>query len=137
MTNHHEYQLRVYIEDTDAGGIVYYANYFRFTERARTEWIRGFGYGKHFIKTYRLMFVVRKVQSTFHRSAMLDDLITVQTKITRLAKTYIDLVQNIVSSNNDLLVETQVRIALVDYDNRRPARIPEDLYNSLLTTGSL
>lgn len=137
MANQHEYQIRVYIEDTDAGGIVYYANYFRFTERARTEWIRGFGYGKHFISSYRLMFVVRTVQSTFHRPAVLDDLVTVQTRIVGLAKTYIDLVQDVVASNNEFLVGTQVRIALVDYDNRRPARIPEALYNSLRTTGSL
>ena len=131
MARSHDHQIRVYIEDTDAGGIVYYANYFRFTERARTEWIRTFGYGKDFISMYRLMFVVRSLESSFHQPAVLDDIVTVRTSIVRLAKTYIDLAQNVFRGDNELLADMHVRIALIDYDNRRPARIPERLYNLL------
>lgn len=76
--------LRVYIEDTDAGGIVYYVNYLKFMERARTEYMRALGFDKQFIFSPELMFVVKNVQLGYRQPAHLDDELAVTAQITKL-----------------------------------------------------
>ena len=78
------FSLRVYIEDTDAGGIVYYVNYLKFMERARTEFMRSLGYGKDYIFNHNLMFVVRDVAVKYLKPAQLDDELQATALITHL-----------------------------------------------------
>ena len=87
--------VRVYIEDTDAGGIVYYVNYLKFMERARTELMRSLGYGKAAIFADDLMFVVHSLNANYHASATLDDELQVTAKVTKVGKVAVVFEQTI------------------------------------------
>ena len=87
--------IRVYIEDTDAGGIVYYVNYLKFMERSRTEFFRALGYHKPAILDEGLLLVVHSAQIDYHRSARLDDELSVTTCIIKLARTYVEFKQQV------------------------------------------
>ncbi len=88
-----EYNLRVYYEDTDAQGVVYYANYLKFFERARTEYLRSVGYEQMKLMKEEIIFVVRGLEMKLHRPARLDDEITVRTKLEKLGKVSFDFKQ--------------------------------------------
>ncbi|SFW56892.1 tol-pal system-associated acyl-CoA thioesterase [Luteibacter sp. UNCMF366Tsu5.1] len=122
--------VRIYWEDTDAGGVVYHANYVRFMERARTEWLRAQGIDQMALReATSLGFVVRDMHLDFHRPARLDDelLITVDVKERRSASMLFG--QEIVRGDA-ALVRAQVRVACVNLDTMRPAQIPADLFPS-------
>ena len=122
--------VRIYWEDTDAGGVVYHANYVRFMERARTEWLRAQGIDQLALrKATALGFVVRDMHLDFHRPARLDDelLITVDVKERRSASMLFG--QEIVRGDA-ALVRAKVRVACVNLDTMRPAQIPADLFPS-------
>jgi acyl-CoA thioester hydrolase len=123
--------VRIYWEDTDAGGVVYHANYVRFMERARTEWLRARGIDQLALReTTGLGFVVRDMHIDFHRPARLDDelRVTVAVKERRAASMLFD--QQIVREGT-VLVRAAVRAACVDLDTMRPAQIPAELIATL------
>jgi len=94
MTNHFQFQIRVYIEDTDAGGIVYHANHIRFMERARTEWLRASRID-HYWHQKDYHFVVHKIALKYMRAILMDDLITVTASVVSCKSTSFVLQQNI------------------------------------------
>ena len=122
------WRTRVYWEDTDAGGVVYYANYLRFMERARTEWLRNLGYCQRDLATrHGVLFAVTRVRIDYRRPARLDDelLVTLAVKERRSASMLFG--QEIVRGDTTL-VRATVRVACVDLDSMRPVQIPPDLF---------
>ena len=124
------YKLRVYIEDTDAGGIVYYVNHLKFMERARTEFMRTLGFGKDYIFNHDLMFVVRDVAVTYRLPAQLDDELQATARIVELRGATMRLQQSI-RRDDQLLAEGEVTIACVDRAGVRPRRLPPDMLQRL------
>lgn len=125
-----EWPIRVYIEDTDAGGIVYYANYLRFLERARSEWLRSLGFEQERLRQQDCLFVVHDVHIRYHRPAKLDDELLVQLRIERLRKTGMTLMQRIVRydehSQETEIVSAQVSIACVN-ELGKPTAMPDEM----------
>ncbi|MEZ5569533.1 MAG: tol-pal system-associated acyl-CoA thioesterase [Halioglobus sp.] len=115
--------LRVYIEDTDAGGIVYYVNYLKFMERARTEFMRSLGYGKHYIFTKELMFVVSDARIHYRSPARLDDEILATAALTRLRGASMLFHQRVLR-DGATLAEADITVACVASNSLRPQRIP-------------
>lgn len=125
---------RVYWEDTDGGGIVYYANYLRYLERARTEWLRERGFGQRALQSeLGVMFAVVHLSADFRRAARLDDLLCISCEAARDGGASIAFRQQIWrdSPAGELLFEAQVRVACVDAQSMRPRRIPEVLGKDL------
>jgi tol-pal system-associated acyl-CoA thioesterase len=122
--------LRVYIEDTDAGGIVYYVNYLKFMERARTEFMRSVGFGKDAIFNHDLMFVVRDVALHYKQPARLDDELLATATIGRLGGASMTLRQS-VRRGEEVLVDGEVTIACVDSAGVSPRRMPRDMLDAL------
>lgn len=118
--------LRVYIEDTDAGGIVYYVNYLKYMERARTEFMRSLGFGKNYIFSHELMFVARDVKVRYLRPAILDDELVATAAIQQLRGASI-LMRQRVRRGAEVLAEGEVTIACVDRAGVRPRRMPADM----------
>jgi tol-pal system-associated acyl-CoA thioesterase len=122
--------LRVYIEDTDAGGIVYYVNYLKFMERARTEFMRSMGFGKDYIFNHDLMFVVRDVAVHYRGPARLDDDLCVTAVIDDLRGASMVMHQKVLR-DDELLAEGDVTIACVDRSGIKPRRMPRDMTDTL------
>ena len=120
------FKLRVYIEDTDAGGIVYYVNYLKFMERARTEFMRSLGYGKDYIFNHDLMFVVRDVAVTYLLPARLDEELQATASIEQLRGAVMVLHQS-VRRGDDILAQGAVTIACVDRSGVKPRRLPSEM----------
>ncbi len=124
----HELPVRVYFEDTDAGGIVYHANYLRFAERARTEWMRALGYDhRRLAAEHGLLFAVARAELDFVRPARLDDLLRVRTRVVRLGGARLDLEQLILLGASEEVARARVTLALVDTGTLRPKRLPAAL----------
>lgn len=120
----HIFAVRVYYEDTDAAGIVYYANYLRFAERARTEFTRALGLDHaRLLAEEGTVFAVRQCTAEFLAPARLDDLLTVRSAITHLGGASVQMTQDIGRDDADL-VRLAVRLACVGRDGR-PRRIPD------------
>jgi len=119
--------VRVYYEDTDSGGIVYYANYLKFFERARTEWLRSVGLIQDELEREAgLIFVVRRALLDFVRPARLDDLLEITVEPKRFAHVYVDLTQQ-ARCGAKLLARAEVRVACLDKNGFKPARMPPAL----------
>jgi acyl-CoA thioester hydrolase len=132
MTAAYAHEVRVYWEDTDAGGVVFYANYLKFFERARTEWLRAAGFGQQALRdAFGLIFVVSETTLRCRAPARLDDLlrITVETPAPRGAT--LALAQ-CVWRGESLLADSSIVIACVDAATLRPRRIPKQLLEKLL-----
>lgn len=117
-------QLRVYYEDTDAGGIVYYANYLKFFERARTEWLRELGINQSTFLEQNIGFVVRKVEMDNLASARLDDLLTVISEIHDLKRASLVFHQKIINQQQQVLCQVKVIVACVNLSLSKPCAIP-------------
>ena len=128
--NHNILSIRVYIEDTDAGGIVYYANYLKYLERARTEYIRNIGHHKAGISDDQFMFVVYSLNINYRSPAFLNDLISVQTEIKKISKVAILFNQKIFRDKK-LLIDAQVKIVSVSVENKKINLIPKSLIDKL------
>ncbi|TLU61196.1 tol-pal system-associated acyl-CoA thioesterase [Thalassotalea litorea] len=126
-----DYQLRVYYEDTDAGGIVYYANYLKFAERARTEWLRSLGISQSIFLEQNLGFVVRRVEMDNKASAKLDDRLTISTTIKQLKKASLTFEQVIKNQDGTLLCQLNVLVASVNLQRAKPCAIPEQILGAL------
>ena len=127
------YKLRVYIEDTDAGGIVYYVNYLKFMERARTEFMRAAGFGKQGIFNGDLMFVVRDVDVQYREPAILDDELEVSASIVTLGGASMCL-QQTVRRGGVMLADGKITIACVSRDALKPQRMPREMITALRAT---
>jgi len=132
MTSEVEFSLpvRVYIEDTDAGGIVYYVNYLKYMERARTEFMRGLGMDRSAIFNSELMFVVRDVTVTYQRPALLDDDLSATAALTAVGGASLKLRQCVLRGT-DLLAEASVSLACVSPESLRSRRIPKPMLATL------
>ncbi|HEY2779645.1 MAG TPA: tol-pal system-associated acyl-CoA thioesterase [Steroidobacteraceae bacterium] len=118
----------IYWEDTDAGGVVYYANYLKFLERARTDWLRAMGVDQQQLRAERqLQFVVVNVSVDFLRPAVLHDEILVTAELMRLAGATIHFKQTIMRGDEQL-IEAVVRVACLDSGTLKPRAIPRDLF---------
>ena len=122
--------VRVYIEDTDAGGIVYYVNYLKYMERSRTEFLRGFGYDKPAIVEGGLLLVVHSAQIKYRRPARLDNLLSVTTQVHKLGRAYVEFEQRVLRGE-ELLCEGLIRIACVDAESMKPSMLPTVMYQQL------
>jgi len=122
---------RVYWEDTDAGGIVYYANYLKYFERARTEWLRSLGVEQSVLRE-RLgaMFIVSRTAMRYLRPARLDDLLEVTVAVRDAARVSLHLEQQVLRGT-ELLAEGDIRIACVDAPTLKPRRIPDEVLSRL------
>ncbi|HMD75378.1 MAG TPA: tol-pal system-associated acyl-CoA thioesterase [Steroidobacteraceae bacterium] len=119
---------RVYYEDTDAGGVVYYANYLKFMERCRTEWLRHLGVGQTQLRAERhLQFVVVSMSVDFLQPAVLDDEVTVTAELQRLGGATINFKQTIWRGDVQL-IDASTRVACLDSDSLKPRAIPRDLF---------
>ncbi|MGQ4276375.1 tol-pal system-associated acyl-CoA thioesterase [Pseudidiomarina sp. E22-M8] len=105
--------IRVYYEDTDAGGIVYYANYLKFLERARTEWLRSLGIEQDTWLQHRLGFVVRQVQMDLLRPAKFNDELRVTVVVERLRRASVEFSQQVLDQHGTILCQAQIRAACV------------------------
>lgn len=120
------YPVRVFYEDTDAAGIVYYANYLKFAERARTEWLRQLGFDHIRLKReHGLVFAVRRASADYIKPARLDDLVNVRTTVTKVAGATIEMAQDIYLDETHL-VAVQVKLACLDSAGA-PMRMPAEL----------
>ena len=134
-----EFPVRVYWEDTDAGGIVFYANYLKFFERARTEWLRERGVGQQQLRELTGgMFVVSDAQLRYHRPARLDDELIVTAQLQESGRASLTIGQQallkpeqMTDSRPVLLCEGTIRIGWVDATTMRPARMPGFLLEQL------
>ena len=128
-----EFALRVYWEDTDAGGVVYYANYLKFFERARTEWLRSLGFEQQRLKDEQgAMFIVTETNTRHLRPARLDDLLRVSVALPADPDrgATLRLFQQ-ARRGDELLAEGDIRIACVDAGTFRPRRIPTALRDAI------
>jgi acyl-CoA thioester hydrolase len=123
--------VRVYWEDTDAGGIVFYANYLKFFERARTEWLRSFGLEQQsLLKEHNGLFIVSETQMKYHQPCRLDDLLSVSAKAQEVGKASLVIAQTATRLDANanlptLLCEGTIRIGWVNAQTLKPARIPQ------------
>jgi len=127
MTDEFYIPIRIYIEDTDAGGIVFYANYLKYFERARTEYIRSLGFELRACMKDNINFVVHSLELKYLRPAKLDELVNVYAKVEQKGRTYIRFHQKVVNSTGDLLVEGYVKIACIDFETGKPRALPLEL----------
>jgi acyl-CoA thioester hydrolase len=126
-----EHPVRVYWEDTDAGGIVFYANYLKFFERARTEWLRALGVGQQALRQETGgMFVVSETSVKYHRPAQLDDLLRVTARLAEPGRASLVIAQQAWCADT-LLCEGTIRVGWVDAATLKPARIPSSVLERL------
>ena len=119
--------VRVYYQDTDAGGVVYHANFVNFMERARTEWLRNFGYtGMGMMREFGMIFVVRSLKVDYYKPALLDDLLEVSAEIKDIGRSRVTLHQQ-VRRQDELLAEGEVHLVCVTQDAFKPVAIPDFL----------
>jgi acyl-CoA thioester hydrolase len=131
QTPGHPTSVRVYWEDTDAGGVVYYANYLKFFERARTEWLRELGIEQQALREQTgVMFVVADVQLRYLAPAKLDDLLTVIVKVVDRGAASMQFAQR-AQRGDVVLAEGMVRVGCVDVVTLRPRRIPDVVVRAL------
>src|SRR3990167_11452756 len=120
--------VRVYFQDTDAGGVVYHASYVNFMERARTEWLRErYGYSNAgLMKEFGVVFVVRSLRLDYFKPALLDDLLEVTAQIKEIGRSRLNLLQS-VRRGDEVLTEGEVHLLCVSVGNFKPASVPEVL----------
>ncbi len=129
MTEHKifTWPVRVYFQDTDAGGVVYHASYVNFMERARTEWLRTHGYSNaDLMKEFGVMFVVRTMKLDYLRPALLDDMLSVTAQVVEIGRSRLTLLQS-VRREDELLTTGEVHLVCVSRETFKPVRVPEAL----------
>ncbi len=123
--------VRVYWEDTDAYGVVYYANYLKFLERARSEWLRSFGFEQpELIAQHRGVFVVRRVEADYLLPARFNDSLVVDALVVEQSRTSLVMNQRVLRGE-ELLLAARVTLVWVHEKNFKPARIPAEVLESL------
>jgi len=123
--------VRVYYEDTDAGGVVFYANYLKYFERGRTEYLRSIGFEQDdLINNQGIIFAVRAINVDYIKPARFNQLLEVSTKITAVKKVSLEFQQQI-THHNQLLVSGDVRIACLDAITLKPTAIPKNIIGQI------
>jgi acyl-CoA thioester hydrolase len=125
--------LRVYYEDTDAGGVVYHARYLHFMERARTEWLRALGFEQDRLRDEQgVLFAVRRMELAFLFPARFNDLLIIESRLSHAGRASFDFAQRVLRAADDKpCCEAAVNIACIDAARLRPARIPEEIMTAL------
>jgi len=122
------HELKVYYEDTDSGGVVYYANYLKFLERARTEALFSIGYSNNKIQQdFNSLIIVKSCNIEYKKPAYLEDELTIRSFVKTITKTSFFMNQ-IITRNNEVIVEAQIHLVFVDKDGK-PKKIPEQIYS--------
>jgi len=122
------HKLKVYYEDTDSGGVVYYANYLKFLERARTEALFSIGYSNNKIQEeFKSLIIVKSCNIEYKKSAYLEDELTIRSFVKSITKTSFFMNQ-IITRNNEVIVEAQIHLVFVNKDGK-PKKIPEQIYS--------
>ena len=122
------HKLKVYYEDTDAGGVVYYANYLKYLERARTEALFSIGFSnKKIQEQYNSLIIVKSCNIEYKKSAHLENELTVRSFVKSITKTSFFMNQ-IITKEEDTIVEAQVHLVFINQDGK-PVKIPEDIYS--------
>jgi acyl-CoA thioester hydrolase len=122
-----EWTVRVYYEDTDAGGVVYYANYLKFFERCRTEWLRALGIDQSELgRSQGLQFVVTEIEAKYLSPARLDDELAIEAQVAHLGRCSL-VFQQRAKRAGQVLAQARVKVACVDLKTRMPARLPQAL----------
>ena len=128
---HFHHPVRVYWEDTDAGGIVFYANYLKFFERARTEWLRALGHGQQeMVDATGCMFVVQETSVRYRSPARLDDLLTITVDVRERGRASLRIAQQAWCGDR-LLAEGEIRIGCVERATMKPHRIPGPIFEAI------
>lgn len=123
----HRWPVQVYYEDTDAGGVVFYANYLKFMERARTEWLRTLGVEQQsLIDKHGIGFVVAALDMKYLAAARLDDHLTIQTSITQIGRASLNFAQRVLRTDR-VLAEGSIRVGCVKLSTLKPSPLPDDL----------
>lgn len=123
--------IRVYYEDTDAGGIVYYANYLKFFERARTEWLRALGFEQDNLMERSVGFVVKHVEMDNIRPARFNQQLNVIVSVKELKKASIEFEQILLDEDQTVLVKALIKVVCVNVKRMKPIAIPEDMLGEL------
>ena len=125
--------VRVYYEDTDAGGVVYYANYLKYVERARTEYLRELGFEQiNLLENYGMVFIVKSVEANYLSPAFLDDLIEVETVIEKVNHASLIFTQKIVNiDKSTVLFNAIVKVVSVFKNNLKPCALPQEILEKL------
>ena len=122
----HRFPVRVYFEDTDAGGVAYHANYLRWAERARTESLRDIGLPHQLMmERHRSLLVVRRIEVAYLRPARLDDAVVVETRVLKAGGASVDVGQDVVAAEGAMLARLRVGLVCVSQDTLRPVALPE------------
>ena len=130
MNKSFSHKIKVYYEDTDAGGVVYYANYLKFLERARSEAIADIGLSNQKIKKdFGLLIIVKSCNIDFKKSAYLEDLLKIKSSITSFSKTSLSMKQ-IISKGDYIIVDAKVHLVFIN-EKGKPNRIPEEIITKL------
>lgn len=124
------HSLRVYYEDTDAAGIVYYANYFRFIERGRTELLRALGHDQNALMKEGIAFAVRSASAEFLKPARLDDLLTIETTVAELGRAQVTFAQRILR-DTEVLLDAKIRVVCIDPVRGKPVPMPRPIHVQL------
>lgn len=131
-----DWPIRIYYEDTDAGGVVYHSQYLNFMERARTEWLRSLGFAHSHLKDeLGLIFVVRSAHIQFKKPAKFDDVLIVQSRLQACKQCMLVFNQqtfrNSDHANDELLIDAEIEVVCVDALNFKPTRLPQNIKNAL------
>ena len=126
-----EFPVRIYYEDTDAGGIVYYANYLKFFERARTEWLRALGIEQDLLLSKNVAFVVTQVLMNNKKPARFNDLLTVSSQISTLKQASMVFIQNIRDDAGVLVCSAEIKVACISLQEIKARAIPAEVLEVL------
>ncbi len=132
IKNETNLQIRVYYEDTDAGGVVYHSNYLNFMERARTEWLRHIGFEQHtLIEQDEILFAVCKINIDYRKPALFNDLLNVKTHIILKRKASLIFEQIISNQSEEIVCKAEIKIACINCKTMKPEPIPETIISEL------
>lgn len=132
MSGEFIWQVRAYYEDTDAAGIVFYANYLRYMERARTEWLRNVGYEHALLKDeHDILFAVKNLSIDYIKPARLDELLTVTSSLLSKRGASLIFQQTITNDNDELLTQAEVKVACLNASTLKASAMPEALLMEL------
>lgn len=123
--------IRVYYEDTDAGGVVFYANYLKFFERGRTEFLRSFGIEQDGLLSEGIAFMVKKVDMDCIKSALFNQLLSVKTTVSSYRKASLVFKQEVFNENDELLCQASTLIACVNLHKMKPTPIPTNIIEEI------
>ena len=133
QSQHFSLPIRVYYQDTDAGGVVYHSTHLNFMERARYEWLRSMGFDVHeLINIHKLQFMVRSIEIEYFRPAILDDLLHINVNVIGMGRSRISIAQEI-RRDQTRLVNATVHVVCVSTESLRPIRIPPHLREKIET----